>query len=98
MLVRQKLALGVATFAMALAVAGCSSNHPRDINYGNDTGVGFTPPDVAPVDGQAIDAQAVDGQVEETDNSADAGENDVSVGGSPDAAVPSPDASTDGGT
>jgi hypothetical protein len=83
----QKLTLGVATFAMALVLAACSSNHPRDIQYGTDADVDFTPPDVSP---------AIDGTGEDSGNSVDADQDEAMVDGSQDAASAAPNASIDG--
>ena len=99
MLVRERLAIGViAATSMAFA---CSSNPPRDINFGSDVGSEFTPPDVGvrkdvQVDVQVVDVQ-VDVQVEESGSPVDNGGGEVALDASPDASVSDLDASIGGG-
>jgi len=85
MLVRQRLAIGV--IAAALTAFACSSNPPRDINFGSDVGSDFTPPDVG---------ARKDVQVEESGNSVDNGGGEVALDASPDASVADFDASIGG--
>jgi hypothetical protein len=95
MLVREKLAISVAVLAAALlwVVPGCSTNNPRDINYGTDVGLDFIPPD----SGATVDGGAT---AEESDNSVDGGGVDVSVevsgDGLQDEAISDLDAAIDG--
>lgn len=61
---RAKLAIGIVPVAMAVLfglVNACSSNNPRDLNWGTDVAADFVPPD----------ASAVDAQTEESGTSVD---------------------------
>lgn len=75
MLLRQRLAIGVAALATAAwpMLPGCSSSNPRDINYGTDVGVGFVPPDSSVGDDADV-------SIEETGTSVDAGNDDIVPG------------------
>lgn len=104
MLVRERLAISVAILAAAvlLALPGCSTNNPRDINYGTDVALDFTPPDAAPkkdataieVSGNSVDGSDLDAGVSHDSDMAEA-LTEVSVDGlqaetvsDPDAAIP----------
>lgn len=74
MLVRERLAIGVAVLAtVALwVIPGCSTNSPRDINDKTDVAWDFIPPDASPLkDGTTA--------VEESGNSVDGGGEDATV-------------------
>ncbi len=74
MLVRERLAISVAILAAAVlwVLPGCSTNNPRDVNYGTDVALDFVPPDAAPKkDGTT--------SVEESGNSVDGGDDDAGV-------------------
>jgi hypothetical protein len=90
---RARLASSVAIFAAAglMALPGCSSNSPRDLNLGTDVGVGFKPPDAAGADGTVADAT-----VEESGNSVDSISDEVSIDESQDEAMSDLDAAIDG--
>jgi hypothetical protein len=97
-----KLAGSVAIFAAAgslLALPACSSNSPRDINWGTDVGVGFEPPDTGAV-GDRPDTTTtnttIDATVEDSEDSADSISGEVSIDESQDEAVFDLDAAIDG--
>jgi hypothetical protein len=61
MLVRERLAISAAALALALGglLSGCSSDNPRDINYGTDVAINFVPPDASVTnDGDALAAES----------------------------------------
>ncbi len=53
MLARRTFGTSIATLlaGAALFLAGCSSSQPRDIHYGTDAGLGYSPPDLASATG-----------------------------------------------
>jgi hypothetical protein len=75
MSVGRSLAIGSA--AAALMLLGCSSSQPRDINYGTDVGLDFTPPDggslkdgLAQESGGSVDGSLNEAGVDESQDSA----------------------------
>jgi hypothetical protein len=111
MLLRPKLAglLSALAASVALLLSGCSSSSPRDLNYGNDTGVGFVPPDGGPsatldagIDGGgSVDSSSAVDAWFSADNVGDGVEASVTVNAGIDAGTDAPidtaiDASFDG--
>jgi hypothetical protein len=82
MLVRDRLAISVAILAAAAlwALPGCSTNNPRDVNYGTDVALDFIPPDAAAkkdaaaveVSGNSVDGSDLDGGVSQDSQMAEA--------------------------
>lgn len=66
-------------------VGGCSSSQPRDMNYGTDAGLGYTPPDYATTTttsgSDAADASVADSADADGGADADSGQASVDVGG-----------------
>jgi hypothetical protein len=83
MSVGRSLAIGSA--AVALMLLGCSSSQPRDINYGTDVGLDFTPPD---------GGSPKDALTQESGASVDSSVGEVGVDESQDFAPPDFDASS----
>ena len=73
---RARLAGSIAIFAAAgvMFLPGCSSDSPRDLNWGTDVGLDFIPPD----------ASSSDATVGESGGSVDSNNGAVSVDGSQD--------------
>jgi hypothetical protein len=86
---RERLASSVAILAAAalMTLPGCSSDPPRDIRWGTDADVDFIPPD----SGITLDAT-----VEESGNSVDSTNVEVSNDGSHSEAVSDLDTAIDG--
>ena len=106
MLVRERLAIGVAVLAAAVlwGLPGCSTNNPQDVNKDTDVALDFVPPDAAPKkdgttaveeSGKSVDGSGEVAKVSQDSQMAEA-LTEVSVDGLQDETAFEPDAAITG--